>query len=535
MSAWEVLPDRVRAAFAAWRESHDAEIGLVRWLSGGLSGAPVGVVHWHEPGAEDLQLIVKFLPDGPDEARLTRRALTNSPDEFRRRHLVELFNDPLPLGEWWMLRQRIAGGDLSMMKPLADLPQGADLAGTCAVITEALLSGWNPRPARSEPRTVRQYVRDHLGAKLGPEGALTRWAAGQGLSPDDEWVWGDGFGWLPNPLTLTADRPSEEADQTLYVQRGRAHGDLNARNVILSPDRPDGFKLIDLGRFADDAPLARDLAHLLLALAAGWVKQFTPQSANRAALIRAIVDPAAADDPAVTGYAAVARAVHDTAQEWAAAQGWGDQWRRQALLSLAGCGLLFAGRREVGADRRWFFDLAAHATGAYLLLAAPTGRRPPPPPRSGGTPAGVPREQAAIERRLDNQLGYFQRMLGNRKSLAGITMHLLPEDETFIRLAPCRISLATPGSGVMVLSDRHTYLADVDTDYRPSKVIAIPHGDLGDIVVHHDRRLGIMDTADIALTAASGRFLARGLLRGQAEDMVRDLERLTGLRHHGPA
>jgi hypothetical protein len=535
---WEELPDHVRTGLDDWCASHDGEIRLVRWLSGGLSGAPVGVIRWFEPGNEDRQLIVKFLPDGPEEARLTRRALKLSPKDFRHRHLVEPNNDAVPVGKWWMLHLRIAGGDLSMMKPLADLPQEADLAKICAVVIGSVLRDWNPTSKHaSDPLTSCQYVRSHLGAKLAPQGALTLWAARNGLSPADDWVAGDGLGWLPNPLALAANRPFEGTDSTVWVQRGCAHGDLNARNVVLRPDRPDEFRLIDLGRFADDAPLARDPMHLLLAMASEWVKGFTPGSANRAALIRAIVAPADTDSAAVMGYAAVAGAIRNAAQEWADNRGWGDQWRLQALLSLVGCGLLFTGRHEIGDNRRWFFDLAAYATQAYLKLAAPVAGTGPPPPgarqeKAGRTaPAGFPRDRALIDRALEGQLVYWQRTIGNKKGLVEVVMRLLADDALFIRLAPCRLSGATPGSGVIALSDRHIHLADIDTSYRPSGVVAIAYGDLEDIVVHHDRRLGLLDTADIGLLASSGRFLARGLLRQQADAMVHDLEQMTGLRH----
>ncbi|GAA3005960.1 hypothetical protein [Streptosporangium longisporum] len=145
-------------------------------------------------------------------------------------------------------------------------------------------------------------------------------------------------------------------------------------------------------------------------------------------------------------------------------------------------------------------------------------------------PDGIPRDRTLINRALDGQLPFPQRSFGNRDNLAGVVMRLLDEHENFVRLAPCRLSGSTPGSAVIVLSDRRTRLADLDAGYRHSGTVTVGHGELRDVVVHNDRRLGILDTADVELVTASSTILARGLLRRQAEAVRSDLEFLSG-RH----
>ncbi|MFC4586279.1 hypothetical protein [Sphaerisporangium corydalis] len=549
-NGWGELPADVLAALDNWCDSHDADITLVRWLEGGLSGSPVGVLRWFERGSDDRQLIIKFLPDGPQEARLTKRALNLSPDEFRRSHLVEPVGDPVPVGRWWMLRQHIAGGDLFTMRPLAAFLDEDDTAVICRVITESVLREWNPRAERpARVLTARQYIREQLGAKLAPQGGLSLWADANALTPDEDWVHSDAFSWLPNPLAFTADRSFKGADKEFYIQRGCAHGDLNTGNVLLRRGRLEEFRLIDLGRFSDDAPLARDPMHLLLAMARRWVEQVKPHSSNRSALIRAIVTPEEAGSTAVTGYGAVSQAVHEVGQSWADGKGCGDQWRIESLLSLVGGGLLFAGRHEVADDREWFFELAAYAGQEYLRVVGLLGTQSPPPLRAtiepepaepvagdpgngrpSPAPVGIPRDRALISRALDVQLVYMQRVLGNKNNLVEIVMRLFEEDEAFIRLAPCRLSGSTPGSAIIALGDQRIYIVDLDAMDRFSSKTAIAYRDILDIVLYNDRRLGLLNTADIGLSATSGDFLVRGLLRWQAEAIVSELEALTGRR-----
>ncbi|MFI6507270.1 hypothetical protein ACIBCT_06675 [Streptosporangium sp. NPDC050855] len=145
-------------------------------------------------------------------------------------------------------------------------------------------------------------------------------------------------------------------------------------------------------------------------------------------------------------------------------------------------------------------------------------------------PDAIPRDRTLINRALDEQLLFPQRAFGNKDNLAGVAMRLLDEHENFVRLAPCRLSGSTPGSAVIVLSDRRTRLADLDAGYRHSGTVTVGHGELRDVVVHNDRRLGILDTADVELVSASSTILARGLLRRQAEAVRSDLEFLSGRR-----
>ncbi|WP_431917810.1 hypothetical protein [Nonomuraea jabiensis] len=140
---------------------------------------------------------------------------------------------------------------------------------------------------------------------------------------------------------------------------------------------------------------------------------------------------------------------------------------------------------------------------------------------------GIPRDRVLISRALDEQLNYPQRMFGNKNKLVDVVIRLLDENESFIRLVPCRLSGSTPGSAVIVLSDQRIHLADIDMSYRPSGAVIIDHGDVRNVVLHNDRRLGVLDTADLGLSTTSGEILAHGLLRWQAEAVKLELERLS--------
>ncbi|MGJ6967532.1 hypothetical protein ACSDR0_37000 [Streptosporangium sp. G11] len=528
---WETLPPELLDAYDRWHLSTGYDTTLVRWLEGGMSEAPVALVAQFEPHVTSRQAVLKFMRDGPEAARRTRRALDHSPAEFRAAHLVELIGEAVPLDGWWMIQMEIAGGDRSTVRPLLDLLHRGGLTGACAVVTESVLGGWNPALAHRPLRmTAGAYLRSLLGDRLRPGSALSRWAAANGTAATVRWVPdGDGGQGL-NPLALA----SGDESISLLVQRGRAHGDLNVRNVLLRGDDPRGFRLIDFGDFADDAPLARDPAHLLLSLAREWLGDLAVGSSARHALMVAVVTPGKSQAASVAGAKEAGEAFHDTAQRWADGTGFGEHWRLQALLSLIGCALIFTGRARLPDDvRRWFFDLAVYGTREYRRLARDLGE--PQAPMSGrpGTSRpelGVPRSRAEIDAQLTKQMPFMQRTMGNKNGLVGTALELLDERERFVCLAPCRIRGGTPGSAVILVSDRYVRTAELDTQYQTSGVTRVAHGEIRELCLYPDRRLGLLDTADVRVATDTIELLARGLLRNQAEFLVASLEKLTGLR-----
>jgi hypothetical protein len=223
-----------------------------------------------------------------------------------------------------------------------------------------------------------------------------RWLDSLNISRTDVLVRRDGWREaLPNPLALATRLSSEPfCSRHLPVPFGRAHGDLNLGNVLMpvDPPRPREYKLIDLGGFSPKAPLARDPMHLLLSIAVEWLKGgITPGTPLSRTLIKVIVSPRA--QTTEKECQKVSRAIHETGRSWAAkTRSLGDDWTRQSLLSLVGCGMLYAGRQIPGlpdtpATPGWFFDLAAVAARAYLMHARLWDRYTEglssPPQRSG--------------------------------------------------------------------------------------------------------------------------------------------------------
>ncbi|MFC5818140.1 hypothetical protein [Nonomuraea harbinensis] len=525
---WNELPSDLLAVYRRWHESTTYDSELTGWMAGGMSDALVAVASQFEADVLARQAVLKFLKgDGAREARRMRRALNRSPREFREAHLVELIGDPIMLGSWWMIQMRIAGGDRSTVRPLVELRHSDGLPKACGIVFESVLGAWNPTLLhRPESMTAGAYLRLLLGDRLDHGEPLDRWAVEHGVTATVEWV-PDGDGGLArNPLALAKGDGSHQ----LLVHRGRGHGDLNVRNVLLRAEDPRGFKLIDFGDFAEDAPLARDPAHLLLSLAREWLRALADDPEARHHLKAAIVTPHNPDVPSVFGFKAVSAAFHEAGQSWADSNDHGEHWRPQALLSLIGCALVFVGRKRLPDDvRQWFFDMSVYAAREYSRLTRDVDV-PPFRPAAKAPVVGVPRSRGEIDAVLSRQLHFMQRTMGNQDGLVGAALQLLDEEERFVRLAPCRVRASTPGSAVIVVSDRYVRTAELDTKFRASGVTRIAHGDIRQLHLSLDRRLGLIDTADVRIATDSIELLVRGLLRDQAQSLVSALEELTGVR-----
>ncbi|GAA1778489.1 tetratricopeptide repeat protein [Luedemannella helvata] len=151
---------------------------------------------------------------------------------------------------------------------------------------------------------------------------------------------------------------------------GKAHGDLSGRNILV-PSKPvvqaDKFELIDYDHYAEDAPLARDPMHLLVALA---LDDFEHVRSEGEDLIKVIINPHQAG---MSGYARqfqeISRAVHEACAASFPARDLDDLWTPQCLLTLVGVALLRIGRTITAPDpdlaRRWCYNLATAATERY--------------------------------------------------------------------------------------------------------------------------------------------------------------------------
>ncbi len=380
---WARLQQPVVAALDRWLEGQDWDLGLRRWFDDGLSGAEVALVTRTGANRDD-QVVIKFFLAGPAEVRRWKDAVRGA-GEYADRHLVKLVDDgplgPDPDGPWLAVL-RIAGGDLVRFRPLQQALRSGDgsAAETLRTVVSSVLLEWYVQPPvpPATDRTASDYLRSLFGAgwldeRLSSGAPLRAWMDRQGIALDAPVV--DRPDPLANPVAL-AVQPGL-TDGSVHVFHGKCHGDLQVRNVYLpiEPADPNQYRLIDLGGYAAAAPLARDPMHLLLSVALEWLRSgIRPASPTGRTLIEAIVptDPTKVPDSMVA-YHEVSRAIRECRPPRLEEDGWGADWTGQQLLALAGCGLLFAGRRfrtdgaAVEDLRGWFFDLAAVAARAYLI------------------------------------------------------------------------------------------------------------------------------------------------------------------------
>jgi hypothetical protein len=411
--------DELERELARLQDLMRCQIDFDEWLGGGRSGGPVALIVRSGPGLDD-KVAIKF-------ARLAevgnwRLAIRDCPPEFFRQHLVNLetvFSPDAGPSDWWIATLKIAGGDVSLFRPSVELDplKGAHFASSCATIVKSIIEDWNPEPLPHplEPIPPASYLNSIFDASRAiPSKPSWRWLDSLDISCTDVLVRRDGWrDALPNPLALAARLSSEPfCSRPLRVRFGRAHGDLNLGNVLMpvDPPRPEEYKLIDLGGFSPKALLARDPMHLLLSIAIEWLKSgINPGTRLSRTLIDVIVRPGARTTEEECQK--VSQEIHAAGHSWAARKGLGDDWTRQSMLSLVGCGMLYAGRKVPGlpdtpATPGWFFDLAAVAAHAYLehvRLWDRYAEEPSPPPQRSGSGNISPDQPAPQESRSGAQ------------------------------------------------------------------------------------------------------------------------------------
>ncbi|MEU6254463.1 ATP-binding protein [Streptomyces sp. NPDC047043] len=366
------------------------------WQPSGVSASGAllaAVLVAPRPGA----VVVKVsTTDQADEGHTHARARRTAPDRVA----------PLlwtwPVGDGRVLTfQSPAGGSLSAVDTLSGLG-GGELPDACAFVTKWLLTRWNDGLGVREPVpvSVGQLLRGELGALVSRGGsALAYGSRITGMRADSAWIRTDDQD-LPNPLALATGH-AELPDPALYIARGLAHGDLHLHNIMVphreGSARYQDFQLIDLATFADDAPLSRDVAMLLLSALAPEAQAESARGGD--ALLRYLVSPhkdLLERIPPSTSR--LVRAVGQTCAR-AAEGGLYDVWSAQFLLSLVATGLRFSTYENMGeAGRWWYFRLAAHAGGELLK---PYEDRPRPAGRPVGAPVplGPQAASAAHERR----------------------------------------------------------------------------------------------------------------------------------------
>lgn len=409
------LDEDFLVALRGWQQEHRAQIFLDSWLDGGYTAAKVGavVVDFVEDAAR--KYVLKVCPAGnagTREGDTHALALASGPKEFVARHLVDQPYPPTVTAAGGLIMfQRVAGGDLGSFRPLSVLYDNAALPGVAAGIAASLLNEWAP-DAGIQRMSARECVRAQLGARFATGAPLDQWALAMGDASRAAWLRFERQGLvMPNPLVWLRDGDVDD-DQRFLVLHGRAHGDLHLDNIFirLAPEPEVGtFKLIDLSAWDDQAPLCRDIPHLLLATI-GKHLAGVPAGQRRSLLHRILagVDrkPIGPGSLHNQGLELLSDALLASGDAWAEARDMPEDWRTQLLLGVIASALIQTSVKVHSLDSRWwFFELAA--TGLARLLD--------PSPKSPvdddvalvGPSSSIDADVAAIGERLDEALAGF--------------------------------------------------------------------------------------------------------------------------------
>ncbi len=373
-----VLSEDARRGLDQWLEAQPYKIEPIEWLHGGRSGSRVAVIARLGRGYDD-QVAIKLAR--ASEVNGWQAAISDCPEKFRKEHLVDIpMISPLTSGtdNWWITILQIAGGDLSLFRPLGKIRanKGPLFAKKCRQIVGSLIEDWNPVPREHSPENLSKATCLSLvfdSKRVVPEKPLGRFLESIKVTLDDPFIPGlKPNRQLPNPIVFAANADQLDDAGQGGIHYGRAHGDLNLGN-ILTPARKSpakSYKLIDLGGYNSKSPLARDPMHLLLSIALDWLDSgIAPGSQISRSLIDVIVKPN--EETTDKEYRDVSQAIHGAGYDWASRLSWGREWTQQSLLFLVGCALRYASReipevKDASATRKWFFEVAALAARAYL-------------------------------------------------------------------------------------------------------------------------------------------------------------------------
>jgi hypothetical protein len=242
----------------------------------------------------------------------------------------------------------------------------ATFARACGDVVGGILSRWTGRPRiATQWLSVEQFLRSHVLDQMARGGRLHELSL---RYADDEIDVPGEPGPMSSPFALA--RGTHAASTAMIPALvGRCHGDLHGDNVLIQV-KPviDGtrFHLVDLPLSEPDDPVTRDPVHLVLYILARRMDVISP--AQQSALIDVLIAGAGADAGLLPGWLAeLIREVNGASMAWLKGSGLQSEWRRQRLLSLVGCAMLFLGRTSTRPeDKSWFLRLAARATAAFL-------------------------------------------------------------------------------------------------------------------------------------------------------------------------
>ncbi|MDG5807963.1 hypothetical protein P9869_36015 [Streptomyces ossamyceticus] len=372
---------------------HKRDYELDRWLVNGRSRAPVAIVLETDHRTLSTRRLLLKVPVTDDTAtRLTateyarhRDAYDEAPDDFAKAHLTQLEGGPIRLGKGrFMTLQEIAGDDIesvevltALLDPMLGTPAGetteipctpTDFAEICGTVFTGVLHQWNGRPHKARQAfTVAEFLGLHIHDQLEPGGRL------HALSMEH----------CTDRIELAGERrplvnPFALARGALFGGRrivrglvGRTHGDLHTDNVLVRA-RPaidaEKFHLIDLALYEPDGPMTRDPAHLLLYILARRMDALS--AVQQEVLLEYLIAPDECHPGRLPGWLVEVISRMDRAfLGWLEGSGLQPEWRRERLLSLAGCAMLFLGRKSTNsADHPWFLRLAARAADRFVAM-----------------------------------------------------------------------------------------------------------------------------------------------------------------------
>ncbi|MET8463445.1 hypothetical protein [Micromonospora zamorensis] len=345
------------------------------WFGSGRSGSPVArVLRLRKRLGNDDQVVLKFCASADRAERLTQG--WDGQDPFCKKHLAKTEETPLPLpGGKLVVFMSVAGDNLSEYQALAKLRDHRDFHQRCGAVVRSVIADWNHSGIKVRDRSVGQVV---AAIVAGRAQGVRAWMPSRPLRDD------------PRSFLY-----GEHADRVLDVQIGKAHGDLSARNILqrARPKSAAEFWLIDYDHFADDAPLANDPMHLLVALA---LDDFAEVRNRGREYIDAMVNPDGEHSRRISEFRDISRAIHKAVGAGLSGSGLGDLWRPQCLVGLVGAALVHLGRKLHVGDgsperaqeleqeaKQWCFELAAAAAarllseyGHALAPARPADARP---------------------------------------------------------------------------------------------------------------------------------------------------------------
>jgi hypothetical protein len=392
-------------ALELWCVNLGSSIELVRWLDGGNTGAKVAVVQLQDDHGP-RQVVLKYCPSLPDgiagDYRAFVAAAESGPPDFAETHLVGLdpwVNAPVINGRrglFLLMGWRSSGID--HYDALATLLDRDALGPACCVVATSILTDWNSRPKsfRSAKLTVHEFLREVVGKRCEPGGSVYRMATRLGMPLSEPTVTFRGGETWRNPFAAVSTGDGIRHLGYTSGFRGNAHGDLHADNIlvpkppnaVLGPELFGKYVLIDLSTFGSARLLTVDPIHLLLSIIG---RRFTALSTEgRSRMLDMVLEPRTAERGGIPSeLAAAAAAIRDAETAFADAPGRHlyDDWQRERLLAIAGCALVFIGRRLPYVDARWWFlELAARALIAYQ---GPSGGSGPSAPSGASKPSTV--------------------------------------------------------------------------------------------------------------------------------------------------